>query len=236
MRLWGHYHVPRCRSLTHHSLHVPWNELLIIARNSGHHVGTYTSLTGDRSRGTLQKKLVEVATKSRQYHCPLVADTRLASLSVRRPSEPVFFTVYGIDLGFTLTLFDISLFPLSYAVQSNPAWLFNRESWRTFFAKTSDRWIAHKQDSVVYLAKQFPFPLARVQLIFHSRGGCWWLQSEFNIHLPTISRACHFGAGPLFHALIHAAISSNWHTRSDLWQSWGTEWLPIKCTWACLSK
>lgn len=78
-----------------------------------------------------------------------------------------------------------------------------------FLARTSDRWIAHKQDFVVYLAKQFSFPLAIVQLIFHSRGCCWWLQSEFNIHLPTISRACHFGAGALFHALIHAAISSN---------------------------
>lgn len=137
-------------------------------------------------------------------------------------------------MGLTLTLFDISLFPLSCAVQSNPVWLYNRESWRTFFATISDRWIAHKQDFVVYLTKQFPFPLARVQLIFHTRGCCWWLQSEFNIHLPTISRACHFGAGALFHALIHAAISSSWHTHSDLWQSRGTEWLPIKCTWACL--
>lgn len=54
----------------------------------------------------------------------------------------------------------------------------------------------------------FPFPLARVQLIFHTRGAAvGGLQSEFNIHLPTIFRACHFGAGALFHALIHAAIS-----------------------------
>lgn len=147
-----------------------------------------------------------------------------------------WLVVYSIDLGFTLTLFDISLFPLSYWITLNSIWEFNIESWRTFFEKRSDRWIAHKQDFVVYLAKQFPFPLARVQLIFHCWGCCWWLQSEFNIHLPTISMACHFGAEALFHALIHAAISSNWHTHSDLLQSWGTDWLPIKCTWACLSK
>lgn len=197
----------------------------------------------DFSRGdkAAESTLVDAAAAIHQSHCPLVADTRLAALSV--PSEALgacllhWHAVYGMDIGLTLTLFDISLFPLSCAVQSNPVWLFNRESWETFFAKTSDRWIARKQDFVVYLAKQFPFPLARVQLIFHSRGCCCcWLQSEFNIHLPTISRACHFGAGALFHALIHAAISFNWHTRSDLWQSRGTEWLPIKCTWACLSK
>lgn len=105
-------------------------------------------------------------------------------------------SVFGIHIRLSLTLIDISLFLLLCTVHSNPLQLLNGESWRTyFFAKTSDRWIACKQDFVVYQAKQFPFPFARVQLIFHTQGCCWCLQSEFNIHLPTTSRACHFGAG-----------------------------------------
>lgn len=48
--------------------------------------------------------------------------------------ESVFTgSVFGRDMGLPLTLFDISLFLLLCAVHSNPLWLLNGESWRTFF-------------------------------------------------------------------------------------------------------
>lgn len=139
---------PRCKHITGSSkwAHIPWNKVLP-GNQASKACLTHTSCWDAG---------VAVSLPPGGCHTPSIRP---------RPLEPVFLThhVYGKDMGLTLTVFDISLFLRSYAVQSNPVWLFNREGWRTFFfPKTSDKWIAHKQDFVVYLAKQFPFALARV--------------------------------------------------------------------------
>lgn len=80
----------------------------IIGRNPDHCAVTHTHWATDE----LQRECV-----GRRHHCPLVADTRLAPRSALKAvgaSLLHWLAAYGIDIGFTLTLFDISLFPLSY--------------------------------------------------------------------------------------------------------------------------
>lgn len=241
---------PCCRSLTHHRLSVvsSKNWCLVTARNSEHCVVTHGCWFRDTfgrkiQRGSRmykdndgQSELIEVSAEpsvslpSGGWHKPSISVLEAPGVGLLH-----WVYVYRIDLGFTLTLFDVSLLLLYSEQHTRAASLIERAEGLSLQGDLTDGELTNRI-LWYYLAKQFPLPLAGVQLIFHSRCGCWWLQSEFNIHLPTISRACHFGAAALFHALILAAISSNWHTRGDPSQSRGTEWLPIKCTWACLSE
>lgn len=124
------------RSLTHHSLNAPWNKVLITAINSDHAIVTQAFWTRDMLKtncaellGCDSSKEPLVSLPSGGWHMP---STSVISAALGA-SLPCCCVVYGMDMGLTLTLFDVSLFPLSYAVQSNALWLFNRKGWRTFF-------------------------------------------------------------------------------------------------------